>query len=34
MPTGREGAGMHGLGTPEDLQRFLVTGAYSAGRRN
>ncbi len=28
MPTGRDGSGMHGLGTPEDLQRFLLTAAY------
>jgi dTDP-glucose pyrophosphorylase len=26
--TGRDGAGMHGLGTPEDLQRFLQTEIY------
>lgn len=26
--TGRESAGMHGLGTPEDLQRFMRTETY------
>ena len=28
-PTGREYDGMHGLGTPEDLDRFLVSPCYS-----
>lgn len=26
--TGREGAGMHGLGTPEDLKRFMQSELY------
>jgi dTDP-glucose pyrophosphorylase len=28
MPTGRDGAGMHGLGTPEDLARFKTSAVY------
>jgi len=29
MATGREGAGMHGLGTPEDLEQFLRSTIYA-----
>jgi dTDP-glucose pyrophosphorylase len=28
MPTGREGDGMHGLGTPEDLDQFKASAVY------
>lgn len=28
MKTGREGAGMYGIGTPEDLDRFKLTAFY------
>lgn len=28
MKTGREGAGMHGVGTPEDLEKFMKTDFY------
>jgi dTDP-glucose pyrophosphorylase len=28
MKTGREGAGMHGVGTPEDLEKFKQTDFY------
>ena len=28
VPAGREGDGMHGLGTPEDLRRFLRSDAF------
>jgi NDP-sugar pyrophosphorylase family protein len=28
MKTGREGAGMHGIGTPEDLEKFKQTAFY------
>ena len=34
MKTGREGAGMHGVGTPEDLEKFLQTDFYRARARN
>lgn len=30
--TGREGAGMHGLGVPEDLERFKTTAVFQRGR--
>jgi NDP-sugar pyrophosphorylase family protein len=34
MKTGREYAGMHGVGTPEDLELFKKTALFQKGRRD
>jgi dTDP-glucose pyrophosphorylase len=33
MKTGREGNGMHGVGTPEDLEKFKQTAFYAARKK-